>query len=354
MSDVDEAAVIGKAQEMLERPTAVESLNGLAARNGRVENPLRCLSTTELRTLPPVAWLIDRVLVAFAFVVLYGPSGVGKSFLALDLALTVASGAPWLDGSPTTGGWVLYIAAEGAAGLTRRIDSWCQERGLPEPERIRWMPDAVNLLDAATVAHAVERINEMPEPPALLVIDTMARSMVDGDENSARDVGRFVAAVDQLRAAANNATALVIHHTGKKGDDERGSSSLRGASDQMMLMADTGNGLRLEHRKLKDFDAPKPIDMHLAEPGELGASSAVRLGRHSGGLTQKGLQLLHVCHTVLADDEVSNTRLMEVLEWSESQFQKVIAPLREAGYITTEPRGRERWNRITALGIEKL
>jgi RecA-family ATPase len=212
-----------------------------------------------LRALPPVSWLIDRVLVAVAFVVLYGASGVGKTFAALDFALTVASGSPW-HGHTVAGGWVLYISAEGSAGLTKRIDAWCEARDQSEPERIRFVTDAPNLLDPEHVQRALATIAAMPETPVLIVVDTMARTMVGGDENSARDVGQFIHALDCLRQAADGATALVIHHTGKRGDDERGSSSLRGAADQMLaLTGDIDGTLQLAFDKLKDFEAPNPL-----------------------------------------------------------------------------------------------
>src|ERR1035437_7590822 len=195
-----------------------------------------------LRALPPVSWLIDRVLVAVAFVVLYG-----------------ASGSPW-HGHTVAGGWVLYISAEGSAGLTKRIDAWCEARDQSEPERIRFVTDAPNLLDPEHVQRALATIAAMPETPVLIVVDTMARTMVGGDENSARDVGQFIHALDCLRQAADGATALVIHHTGKRGDDERGSSSLRGAADQMLaLTGDIDGTLQLAFDKLKDFEAPNPL-----------------------------------------------------------------------------------------------
>jgi RecA-family ATPase len=51
------------------------------------------------------------------------------------------------------------------------------------------------------------------------VIDTLARSMAGGDENAAKGVGEFIAAIDRLRG---DHAALVVHHTGKDGDRERG------------------------------------------------------------------------------------------------------------------------------------
>ena len=168
------------------------------------------------------------------------------------------------------GGWDATPPAAGSStsqpkaqlGLTKRIDAWCEARDIPEPDRIRFLPDVVNMLDDTSVASAELSIATMPEPPALIVTDTMARTMIGGDENCARDVGRFVAAVDQLRAAAGDCTALVVHPTGKRGDDERGSSALRGAAAQTLALSHDSGGLRLDFTKIKDYEPLAPLALH--------------------------------------------------------------------------------------------
>jgi RecA-family ATPase len=64
----------------------------------------------------------------------------------------------------------------------------------------------------------------------LAVVDTLARCFVGGEENSARDMGRFVAAADRLRTATG-AAALLLHHVSRHGGAIRGSTALPGALD---------------------------------------------------------------------------------------------------------------------------
>ena len=65
----------------------------------------------------------------------------------------------------------------------------------------------------------------------LVIIDTLARSMGAGDENSSQDMGAFIAACDQIRRATG-ATVLIVHHSGKSSNaGARGSSALLGAVD---------------------------------------------------------------------------------------------------------------------------
>ncbi|MEJ7787957.1 MAG: AAA family ATPase, partial [Solirubrobacteraceae bacterium] len=143
-------------------------------------NVFELLSVADLANLKPPEFLIDTLLPAGGFSVLFGPSGVGKSFLALDWALCIANGIAWY-GQTVQPGWVLYICAEGRSGLGIRVHAWQQARRQREVERIRFLPDAVNFLDAAQLAKARLTMAALPEPPALIVIDTMARSMVGGD-----------------------------------------------------------------------------------------------------------------------------------------------------------------------------
>jgi hypothetical protein len=91
----------------------------------------------------------------------------------------------------------------------------------------------------------------------LIVWDTMARSMIGGDENAARDVGLAIAAADYL-AEPHQAARLFVHHTGKNGEEERGSSALRGAADTLLALKPYEPGLRLTCEKAKDSEAFEP------------------------------------------------------------------------------------------------
>lgn len=56
----------------------------------------RLMSAAELMSLPPPRWLVANHLPVEGLAVLYGPPGGGKSFVALDLALSIATGLDWL------------------------------------------------------------------------------------------------------------------------------------------------------------------------------------------------------------------------------------------------------------------
>lgn len=232
------------------------------------------LDVADLERLPPPDWLLEEFIPAGGLAVLFGPSGIGKSFLAKDWALCVAEGLAWY-GKPAKSGWVLYIAAEGRAGLGVRVRAWMNARRRSTVERIRFLPEAVNFLDRSQLDRAARTLKLLPEAPALIAIDTMARTMIGGDENAARDVGLFIAAVDEL-CAGSNAARLIVHHTGKNGEDERGSSALRGAADVMHALRPDGGGLRLECVKSKDAEPYHPWRLRL-EPADESCVIAVGL-----------------------------------------------------------------------------
>ena len=206
----------------------------------------------DLANLPPMSWQVDGHLPRGGFIVLYGASGGGKTFVGLDLALAVSTGLEW-GGNVVDQGHVVYVSAEGSSGLNQRIKAWQTYRDNSAPlANIHFVTDAVNLLDAPQVLEFIAGIKSQHEAPALVVLDTLARCLVGGDENSAQDMGKAIYAVDLIRKETG-AAVMVIHHTTKANPEtERGSSSLRGAADTMMLVCNKDGRITLTCEKQKD------------------------------------------------------------------------------------------------------
>lgn len=232
--------------------------NGGPPLAGRGDDGFALLTFDALMAEPDLRWMIDGIAPE-GFAVMYGAPGSFKSFLALDWALCVATGRPW-HGHAVEPGYVVYVAAEGRAGLKQRARAWWEANERPDTTRIRFLPESVNLLESQHVAKTRAALATLPEPVALLVVDTMARSMTGGDENSAKDVGMFIAAVDGLRRARSS---LVVHHTGHDGSHERGSTALRGAADLMVKVERDRDSPRVTVKcdKPKDFEPWEPITL---------------------------------------------------------------------------------------------
>jgi hypothetical protein len=184
----------------------------------------RILNLDDLRARPASRSLIDGLLMLDSVAVLYGRYGTYKSFVAIDFALSVASGRDYF-GRPVIGGPVVYVAAEGIGGVTKRADAWSFVHGPSGDCGFVELP--VQLLDPDSVGEFLDAIGELPEPPKLIVFDTYARCLVGGDEASSRDAGLAVEQLERVRRATG-ACVLVVHHAGWNDDHMRGSSALGG------------------------------------------------------------------------------------------------------------------------------
>lgn len=213
---------------------------------------VRLYSTQELIDFPPPEWLIDPVMTEGGLTALYAPPESLKSFVAIDMALCVSAGVPW-QGYPTHKGFVVYISAEGGAGIGKRVKAWLLERGLaPAAVDIAWLIESIPVTaDSEQMIRLMQRLNdEIRRDPVLVVVDTLARCF-EGDENQQEDMNNFVRGVDVMRTTFKCAV-LVVHHTRLDGDRERGNTSFRGAADTMITLKRSEDLVEVSCAKQKD------------------------------------------------------------------------------------------------------
>ncbi|PHQ74963.1 MAG: hypothetical protein COB82_02995 [Marinobacter sp.] len=232
-----------------------------------------------ITNITPVQWLVERYIEANALVLLFGEPGVGKSFVALDMACCIATGEAW-QGLSVKQGPVFYIAGEGHAGIGRRLAAWCKYRGV-KLENIMISNTAAALTERENVEAIVRMIRRLINEhgtPALIVVDTLARNFGGLDENSNKDMGLFVQQMDRLKYELQT-TVLIVHHTGQGNKDRaRGASALKGAVDiEHRVEARAGGTIALQTTKMKDAELPEPVLMRLhgIELGEVGNSAVV-------------------------------------------------------------------------------
>lgn len=216
--------------------TSYQNPSQARAANEERQGPVIGISRIDKIPLLAPQWCIYGFLEADTLGMLFGAPGSGKSFVALDMAASVASGTPWC-GHAVTQAPVLYVAGEGHNGLARRRWAWEKARGISLDGRPFYVTDRAVLLtedrERDALLPVVEQIqNETGHKPGLIVVDTVARNFGPGDENSTTDMNRFVRAVDTLRRHADGATTLLVHHTGHgERARARGSIALNGALD---------------------------------------------------------------------------------------------------------------------------
>lgn len=220
------------------------------------------LTGDAIKDIPPPEPLVAGLLDRDSLAALYAPPATAKSFVAISWALCVATGTWWL-GREVHAGPVLYIAAEGASGIGQRVTAWQEHERLYDISRMHWLTIPVNLRAAHWVAALGAVVAELD--PVLVVIDTLSRSMVGGDENSAKDMTEVIESADRIRRASG-ACVLVVHHVGKsQAAGLRGHSSLLGALDTAIeVTKDDDTGLvRLEVTKQKNHVATPSVRLHL-------------------------------------------------------------------------------------------
>jgi hypothetical protein len=168
---------------------------------------------------------------------------------------------------------VVYVAGEGLSGLARRFRAWeIRHQASLAGAQLFVSTGPAGFCDpelAADVTRTVDRV-AADGPPKLIVVDTLARNFGPGDENSNRDMGFFLSALDRLRVKYG-CTILVLHHTGH-GDKnrERGAFALRGGLDASVRLSKATDGkIWYNPLKAKDASLPDPLafQLHVVELG---------------------------------------------------------------------------------------
>jgi len=213
-------------------------------------------------------WLVKPYLDRDTLGTIFGDAGSGKSFLATDLGLCVASNHQWHGFQINQPGTVFYIAGEGFGGLNRRIKAWADKHECELAKIPFYVSDRpARILDPASVQEVQQAIDELSEKhgnPVLIIVDTLNRNFGPGDENSTGDMTRFISGLDEIRVRYK-CTILIVHHSGLTATDRaRGASALRAALDWEYRLTKNADGTRtLTCTKAKDYGEPEPLNFEM-------------------------------------------------------------------------------------------
>lgn len=238
--------------EAAAHPSGFEDVSEPGESSSPPASRFRVWPVDELAAREPPRWLIRGVLPQGDIGLLYGASGAGKSFVAMDLALALARGGEWRGAPIERARPVVYIAAEGAGGMTLRARALA-EYHLGGPEALAALPlgviaaapDLLMTEDCKDVVKAVRRwCRQWDQLPGLIVVDTFAQATPGANENSGEDMGRALRHCRAISKAAGDALVLLVHHAGKDASrGARGWSGLRAAADcEIRVARDPGEG----------------------------------------------------------------------------------------------------------------
>lgn len=181
---------------------------------------------------PDPRWRVDGLLPEQGLAMIYGASGSGKSFFTLDLVMAIARGVPYgYERLDTLPGRIVYVVAEGAGGFRKRLRAYrTHHRLMVSSPALRLVTAAPNMMSESDLIELQAAITGTGGAD-VTVIDTLHASASGGDENSAKDMGLYLAHCRALQAVTKG-LVVVIHHSGK--DEERGargSSAIKAAMD---------------------------------------------------------------------------------------------------------------------------
>lgn len=353
------------------------------------------LDADDLANMPAPKPLVRGLLDQDTGAWLIGAPGSFKSFVALDLAGHIGTGRTW-QGHEVTQGEVIYLAAEGARGMTLRTRAWREVYGPMTGVKFLTLPlQYAGEYGKASVEWETLMALVRRRQPIMVVIDTQARVTAGMNENDNGEMGAFARAVTQMQAAAGGACVLVVHHTGRNGQDARGASAIDGAQDtelKVERLEPRGElRLRLKQDKQKDqadsdqdvslqmrvidmgtdpetgrdlsslvLSAPDPFQHHVPSGEELEPWKGAEPGAWTGQVVAANAKIQRRILQVLADHAgeqgITEAAARKVVteRWSkpsDTGWVDAWAKIRDLG-ITLNPSG-ERWT-VDPLEVKAL
>lgn len=221
---------------------AEEALASLRGASKRVQRfPVTWIEDFQLSTQNTD--LLDGIVPSGGFVLVYGPSGDGKTFWTIDVAYHIAEGIKWRGRFAKGKSLVIYVAAEAGTSIAKRFIAKAADRR-PDDEgcTLGVITRAVNLLEMTDVEFLIGELKQLAGdcnmPLDLVIFDTYSRSIPGGDENGPKDSTAAIGAADRIRDQTG-ATTLFVHHSGKDSDKgPRGFSGLYAAADTVIRVVD--------------------------------------------------------------------------------------------------------------------
>jgi len=305
-----------------------------------VTEPLSILRVADIEARDPEQdWLIDKLWGRTAVGFIAGAPKSCKSWLALDMAVSVASGTACLGRFEVDahGPALVYLAEDHISSVRQRVKALCDHRGLSLDQLDLHVIAAPSLrldlqADRQRLEWALEQLR-----PRLLVLDPLIR-LHRCDENSSAEISALLGALRELNRRYDVSIA-VVHHMSKKarahlGQALRGSGDLHAWTDSACYLVHRGKGnlqLTVEHRSAP---APEPMSLRLVDDDE-----GVRL--RLGGTERPSLPLTEAVRTALraADGPRTRAALRAQLAVNNARLGQALTELEARGLAERGPKG---------------
>ena len=217
-------------------------------------------SQREQDEFPDPVWLIPDLLPEGGIGMFYGEPGSYKSFLTLDIALSLSYGVETFGYTIPEPITTVYVAGESAHALGKvRRPAWRISRGIDKDSPFYLVTDMPLAEDNTNFLDLAKALDAAGVKPKLIVVDTMSASLEGLNENDGAAVGKFLGGCRQLKKLYN-CTIIIIHHVGKdltKG--ARGWSGLKGSVDFAIYVEanDETKAVQCTAKKIRDAELRK-------------------------------------------------------------------------------------------------
>lgn len=247
----------------------IERFDGLLAAAVPAEIPaaskIRIRQAAEIVNHPiKAAWLLRPYLEQMVLALLYGELGSLKSFVTLDMLLSLSAGHVWGDSKFTIAPRpVVYISAEGK-GLEKRLRAWATHHAIDLASIPFYaIEHAVDLSQAPNVDEMLAAISALKVEPAVVAVDTLSKNKGALDENQTADMSTFLNQLDAKIRQPLKCSVLLVHHVGHSAKDRsRGSYTLMSDTDANYLVERPDPKelvIKITTGRLKDSESPPPL-----------------------------------------------------------------------------------------------
>lgn len=341
-ADDEFAQVLHK--RLLQLRADVEARKILRAEN-RAQRPAlweRLVDSNDLDKIEPPTWLMREFIPEAAVGFIGGDTGTYKSFVSLSWACHLAAGTPWQDRPefavprPVRG---LYVAAEGAGGARLRVEAWRSAHGdLPRGNLVLY-PEPIDLTDPDQIDELMEVV--VRGGFGFVVIDTLARSQGESEDNSTTDFNIVFNSVAKIRDRTR-ATILFVDHSGHDGSRIRGAAAKGQNADFVIMATRSGDNSpkaqrRLRITKRKDLASEGCWDIRLHQVPGIGehGSAYVELGSNDLPTVASPPEVVANWATVVVPSEIDGEFDRQPGANAARDIYRVLAKVNDPGGLTS-------------------
>jgi hypothetical protein len=292
---------------------------------------------------PQTQWLIEDLWTDQAVGILGGEPKCCKSFLALDMAVSVASGTACLRQFPVrrAGSVLLFPAEDSLAIVRQRLEGIAAAAQVPfDSLDVQVITAPALRLDSPADRERL-RNTVQAHRPILLILDPLIR-LHRVDENDATQIAALLSYLRQLQRQFQLAVVLVHHarkdsHASRPGQALRGSSELHGWGDSNLYLRRKGNQLTLstEHRAAPSQDQ---ISLQLRQTGSALSLSVLEPANSQGGSEPSVIERVRQALSQL-DEPAPVQQLRQLCGMRTAALCSALGELVQLGEVSRGPRG---------------